>query len=161
MEKLNVEDLHRKYSAMVYSIGLKGTRNRQAAEDVRQQVFVSVFKSLGKFRHQCQLKTWIHQIALNECYQYRLKEWREYRKINAYLASRSEAQDEESDWDNRLLVEKVLGLADPETLRILEITYTRDLPQGQIAKAVGVSRITVAKRLSRFREIAGAALRAD
>jgi RNA polymerase sigma-70 factor (ECF subfamily) len=38
--------------------------NREDAQDVTQEVFFEVYKSIGKFRQEAKLSTWIYQIAV-------------------------------------------------------------------------------------------------
>lgn len=159
MDKKDVATLYKQYAEMVYSVSLRGTRCRQAAEDVRQQVFMNIFKSLEKFRNECQFKTWIYQITLNECYQFRLKAWRENRKTQAFLESWTEAKDEAGKWEHKDLVGRILDLADPATQDALEMIYEMDMTHEEIARAFGVSRVTVTKRLNKFRATAVAAFR--
>lgn len=37
------------------------------ADDVVQDVFIKVWRNLGKFREDSQLYTWLYRIATNEC----------------------------------------------------------------------------------------------
>ncbi len=43
--------------------------NRHDAEDLVQEVFVKIFRSIGKFRSDASLSTWIYQITVRECLQ--------------------------------------------------------------------------------------------
>ena len=40
--------------------------NQQDAEDLTQEVFVEVFRSVGKFREEAKLSTWIYRIAVTK-----------------------------------------------------------------------------------------------
>jgi RNA polymerase sigma-70 factor (ECF subfamily) len=40
--------------------------NREDAGDVSQEVFIEVFRSVGSFRQEADLATWIHRIAVNK-----------------------------------------------------------------------------------------------
>lgn len=51
----------RRVHALAYSI----VRNRATAEDVAQEVFVKLWKSLPRFDGRAQLSTWIYAIARN------------------------------------------------------------------------------------------------
>lgn len=42
-------------------------------EDVVQEVFLAVFKNLGKFRGDCGLETWLTTITVNKCRSWRRK----------------------------------------------------------------------------------------
>src|SRR5262249_21866153 len=39
----------------------------EEAEDVSQEVFVTVFKSIDTFRGDCKFSTWLYRIAANHC----------------------------------------------------------------------------------------------
>jgi RNA polymerase sigma-70 factor (ECF subfamily) len=40
--------------------------NREDADDVAQEVFIQVYKSLAHFRQEAQISTWIYRIAINK-----------------------------------------------------------------------------------------------
>jgi RNA polymerase sigma-70 factor, ECF subfamily len=42
------------------------TQSQSDAEDIAQEVFIEVFESLGSFRHQSKISTWIYRIAVNK-----------------------------------------------------------------------------------------------
>jgi RNA polymerase sigma factor (sigma-70 family) len=42
-------------------------RNLDDADDIAQEVFIQVYESLGHFREEAQLATWIHRITVNKC----------------------------------------------------------------------------------------------
>jgi RNA polymerase sigma-70 factor (ECF subfamily) len=41
--------------------------NQEDAEDVSQEVFVEVYQSIGSFREESKLSTWIYRIAVTKC----------------------------------------------------------------------------------------------
>jgi len=53
------------YGSRVFNLCYRITGNRQDAEDVAQDVFVEVYRHLGKFRGDSSLSTWILRIAHN------------------------------------------------------------------------------------------------
>ncbi|WP_062353118.1 RNA polymerase sigma factor [Bacillus kwashiorkori] len=54
-----------KYYRVVYQYCFYFTNNRDEAEDLTQETFIKVIKSLSKFRKQANIKTWILSIAKN------------------------------------------------------------------------------------------------
>jgi RNA polymerase sigma-70 factor, ECF subfamily len=71
MERLRLRDeaafneLVRAHQAGVYRLLLRLLGDPLEAEDVAQEVFVSVFKAIDGFRGDAALSTWLHRIAHN------------------------------------------------------------------------------------------------
>lgn len=59
--------LVRKYQQKIYWHIRKMVIDHDDSDDLVQEVFVKVWKNLGKFREDAQLYTWIYRIATNEC----------------------------------------------------------------------------------------------
>lgn len=68
------------YQERVLNTCLGFVPRQQDAEDLTQEVFLEVFRSIDKFRGEAKLSTWIYQIATRKClehirYQNRQKRW--------------------------------------------------------------------------------------
>ena len=57
----------RAHQNQIYNLVYRMLSNRQEAEDVAQEVFITVFKNIETFRGDCRLSTWIYRIATNHC----------------------------------------------------------------------------------------------
>jgi RNA polymerase sigma-70 factor, ECF subfamily len=55
------------YERRIFALILRMIGNAAEAEDLAQEVFVQVFKSIGSFRREAKLSTWIYRIAINLC----------------------------------------------------------------------------------------------
>ena len=53
------------YQLMVVNTCHAFVHDRNEAEDIAQDVFIQVFESLGKFRFESKLSTWLYRIAVN------------------------------------------------------------------------------------------------
>ena len=53
------------YRERIYLMILKYVRNRDDAKDLTQETFIKAYKSLGSFRGESGLYTWIYKIAVN------------------------------------------------------------------------------------------------
>jgi RNA polymerase sigma-70 factor, ECF subfamily len=60
-------ELVQKYQQRVYNLVYRMLGNRQEAEDLAQEVFVTVFKSIDSFRGDSQFSTWLYRVAVNHC----------------------------------------------------------------------------------------------
>src|SRR6476659_8576991 len=61
------EEVVRLYQHKVYNLVYRMLGNREEAEDVAQEVFVTVFKSIDSFRGEAKFSTWLYRIAANHC----------------------------------------------------------------------------------------------
>jgi RNA polymerase sigma-70 factor (ECF subfamily) len=156
----------------VYNITYRMLGNRQEAEDVAQEVFITVFKTIDSFREESKLSTWLYRVTVNQC-KNRIK----------YLARRHDRDKEELDettngvsgetaplhpQPDRALasvqMEKVLEeaiksldddhrivvvLRDVEDLSIEEICEITGLPDGTVKSRLHRARLALRKRLQR------------
>lgn len=58
-----IKEIYREHYRDVYQFLIYFTGDQNEAEDLTQEVFIQVLKSLSKFNQQSQLKTWILSIA--------------------------------------------------------------------------------------------------
>lgn len=82
----------------VYNTCLGFLRHPQDAEDVAQEVFIQVFDSIGEFREEASLSTWIYRIAVTkslELIRYRKRKKRAgfFQAVNAFFSEPDEAED--------------------------------------------------------------------
>ncbi|HUH05693.1 MAG TPA: sigma-70 family RNA polymerase sigma factor [Kofleriaceae bacterium] len=57
----------RQYSDQVYNMSYRMLGNREEAEDVAQEVFITVFKSIDSFRGDSKFSTWLYRVTANTC----------------------------------------------------------------------------------------------
>ena len=51
---------------MVFNLALHYVQNSEDAEEITQDVFVSIFKSLDEFNKNAKVSTWIYRITINK-----------------------------------------------------------------------------------------------
>ena len=79
------------YGARVHSLVRRNVDNSADAEDVTQEIFVDLYRSIGSFRGEAALGTWIYRIAMNHCLKHRQR-----NKPNC--VPYDEALSAEEDW---------------------------------------------------------------
>lgn len=62
------EFLYSLHSRHVYRVVLGILKNDSDAEDLTQQVFLSLFRNIRQFRGEARLSTWLHRVALNAAF---------------------------------------------------------------------------------------------
>jgi RNA polymerase sigma-70 factor (ECF subfamily) len=133
-------------------------RSREDAADVAQEVAVDVLASLGKLRDPQAFDAWVHRITVRHAMR-RLKRERSTRRTEAPLELLDEDGRREAikdgDIDARLAARQALvGALSrlPARQRLaLVLRYVHDLPDGEIAAALGCRVGTVHALLSRGR----------
>lgn len=121
----------------------------QDAEDLTQEVFLEVFRSIDKFRGEAKLSTWIYQIATRKCleylrYQNRQKRWAFMKNLVGLEAP--EAQTVASDFDH-----PGVELENQERSKIL-FSKIAELPENQqsalvLHKVEGLSHAEISEIL--------------
>jgi RNA polymerase sigma-70 factor (ECF subfamily) len=61
------EEVVRLYKNKVYNLVYRMIGNSEEAEDIAQEVFVTVFKAIDSFRGEAKFSTWLYRIATNHC----------------------------------------------------------------------------------------------
>jgi RNA polymerase sigma-70 factor (ECF subfamily) len=56
-----------RYKSMVFSLTLKMVKHREEAEEVAQDIFIKIFKSIDKFKGDSKFSTWVYKVAYNTC----------------------------------------------------------------------------------------------
>ena len=123
-------------------------------EDITQEVFLSAFLGLKRFRCDCKLKTWLFTITINKCRSYRYK-----RKLQRVQTIGIEMRPTLAETDTSLMdedqftrVRLALARLPAKYRELLVLRYLQELPTMEIARILGVSKTTLNVRLSRARE---------
>jgi len=159
----------------VFNITYRMLGNRAEAEDVAQEVFITVFKTIDTFREESKFSTWLYRVAVNQC-KNRIK----------YLARRHDRDRDELDETTQgsgsngaigsavprspdsalagMQMEQVLRdaindldedqrlvviLRDVEDLSIEEICAITDMPDGTVKSRLHRARLALRKKLQR------------
>ena len=59
-----------KYKNFIFNTSISIIQNTEEADDLTQEVFIQIYKSINKFREKSSLSTWIYRITLSKCYEH-------------------------------------------------------------------------------------------
>src|SRR5687768_1015452 len=59
--------LVRRHESMVFSLALHALRNRAAAEDLAQDVFLELYRGLGRIESAAHLAAWLRRVTSHRC----------------------------------------------------------------------------------------------
>ncbi len=74
-----------RYQKKVFNTCLGFVPNAQDAEDLCQEVFVQIFRSIDQFRQEASLSTWIYRISISKCLEQ--QRYNKRKKRMAYFKS--------------------------------------------------------------------------
>ncbi|MCK9426496.1 MAG: sigma-70 family RNA polymerase sigma factor [Ignavibacteriaceae bacterium] len=124
-------------------------------DDISQEVFISVFKKLDRFRFESQFTTWLYRITINKC-----RDHLRRVKIRSILSPFSASEEELSypsvsmndDVEIQEIVRKAVAQL-PEKLRTpLILKDFEGLSYQEIAETLGTEVGTIKSRIFRARE---------
>ena len=64
-EQQKFQDLYQKFHHRVYSTCIRMTQNVSESEDLTQDVFLRLFRTIGSFRGESSFTTWLHRLTVN------------------------------------------------------------------------------------------------
>jgi len=149
--------LYESYFPRVYRFALKRLGDRGEAEDVTQEVFVTVYKSIGAWQGTSSLLVWIFGITRNKVnrrFRGRRPRFESIHGEGAYDLVSPDASTDRAVDARRILrrCEKVIaGELTPLQRRIFDLKHLRRQPIRSIAAALGKSEDAVKANLYRMR----------
>lgn len=84
-EEAAFRELYGVFSKNVYNTALSLLQHQEEAEDITQEVFIEIHRSLKTFTFQSSLQTWIYSITVHTCYAH-LKKQRSQKRF-AFITS--------------------------------------------------------------------------
>lgn len=129
--------LVREYQKKVYWLVRKMLIDHDDSDDVTQEVFIKVHKSIDNFREDSQLYTWIYRIATNECLTFLNKKKRRFflplEDVSKELSQKIDSSpDIGGDEIQKKLQKALLKLPDKQRL-VFNMKYYDDMSYEEIA----------------------------
>lgn len=161
-------ELVTRHQRLVASIASHFLDNRSDLEDLVQDVFLSIFKSLNRFRGDSSLKTWIYRITVNHCINWRKRVSFRFRRrwlslhespsgdtgIPRIETISARAKTPEAEVIQAEQMRQVRAAIQKLPVKFRMVLVLRDLEElsyEEIARIVGVSNGTVKSRINRAR----------
>jgi len=146
-----------KYSKQVFSLIVRIVGNREDAEELTQDAFLKVYKSLKSFRGDSSFSTWLYRIAYNIAIS------AERKQKNAFIhldeAVIPDMEDEESDFDadttDETLTDRLrraLEQLAPDDRAMITLFYMHNKSMQEIAVITGLTETNVKTRIFRLRK---------
>jgi RNA polymerase sigma-70 factor (ECF subfamily) len=145
-----------RHRAMVYRIAYQFAGNHHDAEDIAQDVFIKVYRSLDRFRYDAQLTSWLYRIVMNACIDYRRRHapagWAPFTE-DAELRMANTPEEgpgpEEQAYGGQLgeVLQSEIARLPPGQRLVFTMRHHEGLKLGEIADALGLAEGTVKRQL--------------
>ncbi|MDR0541498.1 MAG: RNA polymerase sigma factor [Dysgonamonadaceae bacterium] len=145
-----------KYQGKLLTIILKIAGNREDAEDILQEVFVKVFKSLEQFKGQAEFSTWLYRVAYNTTLSELRKRKFLFVPIDEKLLTENELISESIDTvaaEQRLsCLDTAIKRLSPDDAFLIALHYIEEQSIDEISQISNLSVSNVKVRLHRIRK---------
>jgi RNA polymerase sigma-70 factor (ECF subfamily) len=145
-----------RHRSMVYRIAYQFAGNHHDAEDIAQEVFIKVYRSLDRFRQDAQLTSWMYRIVMNACIDHRR---RQRPAVTAPFGEEAEQRmlntpEERPDPEERAYAGELGQVLESEIGRlpngqrvVFVMRHHQGMKLSEIAAALGLAEGTVKRQL--------------
>ena len=151
-------NLVNRYKDLVYTLAIRMLKQREEAEEVAQDTFVKVFKSLDKFKGDSKFSTWIYKITYNTCLD-RIKKNKKHLKdvaIDEFTFNKLDSIDNALEHmikeEKHALIKNCIYKLPEDSSALLTLFYFEELSLEEISQIVNVEANTVKVKLFRARK---------
>ena len=165
------EDIVRLHRRKVFNIAYKFVGKHDLAEDLTQDIFLKLYKSLDTFDRRANFQTWLISVSRNLCIDHYRSVRKERETINRDVdpstlmpVSRDRSADSQLELRDRVQLLRAAMETLPQTLRtavllrdIQELTYQEiadrlGVPEGTVKSRINRGRTELARQIQKLRE---------
>ncbi len=151
-ERNSFAPLVSRYQNYVFSIAIQIVKNRDIAEEVSQDVFMKVYKSLSSYDRKSKFSTWIYKIAYRTAIDHyrRIKYTSDLDHITEKASHESSGNPTERR-DLKSNIEKALDLMKPDAAVVLRLYYLEEQSVQELCEILDLSLSNAKIKLFRAR----------
>lgn len=147
-----LNQLMRKYATQLKRIAYLYTNDHSECEDIVQEVFISCYQNLSKFRNESNYKTWLTRITINKCKDHK-RLWSIknliYKPLNNFVTTEESAEEQYLHSQNSKEILSQITLLSSKFKEVLILYYFNEMTMQEISETLGINHNTVKSRLLR------------
>ena len=146
------------YKDLVYTLAIRMLKNREEAEEVSQDVFIKIYKSLASFKGDSKLSTWVYRVTYNCCLDQIKKNKKHLNDvpIDEYNYNKIDTIDNALESlikeEKQQLIRSCVNRLPEESSAIITLFYFDELSLDEISGITGIESNTVKVKLFRARK---------
>ncbi len=143
-------ELVRQHQRMVFSVSWHFFHDATLAEDLAQDVFLQLYRSLGEVRSESHLVFWLRRVVTRKCIDHARHLQRQGGPpLDLEAASLVAARVEPGDCMELEHLRKLVAGLPAKFRAVVTLRYQEDMPPGEIARVLGCPVNSVKSRLQR------------
>lgn len=143
-----LESMYNTHVDLVYALCYRLLCRHEDAEDAVQTTFIRAFRSIGRFRGDCALKTWLYRIAVNQS----IEILRKRKASPLELVVDACGSDDTHHVADRIAIQSALNKVRRDRYVVLVLRFWQQLSYEDIAVLLQVPLSTVKMRIKRAKE---------
>ena len=148
-------ELFRRYNKRIYLWCFNYTHDPEEAVDQAQEIFIKLFRNIGKYEGRSSFSTWAYQITRNHCIGELSRKRTQWRKRllstdeegTPQLADKSIYETLDLEEDIGRILEAAKGIIKDEELEAFILHYREGMSVKEITKLLGCENVTGARTL--------------
>jgi RNA polymerase sigma-70 factor (ECF subfamily) len=146
-----------KWEKPIYNLSLRMLQQPEEAAEAAQEIFISAFKSIRRFRRDSRFSTWLYRIAVNHCISrlrrrppgvhFSLDDRRPETLVSAALPAQESHEGELLREESRNRVRQALEYLSADQKAVVELKFFQELTFEEIAAVVQAPLSTIKSRL--------------
>ncbi len=149
---ISCETIIAEYSDLVYRVAITGVKNKEDAEDIFQEVFISLMKHLNDIENETHLKHWLIRATINRSKNLHLCFWKRKVELSQdYMNSQCGPT-----YDDDFVIQEVrkeIRALPPKFRSAVYLYYFEEYSVNEIASILRVPIGTIKSRLHTARSI--------
>lgn len=147
------EALMRQYERLVLVTALRLVGNLPDAQDASQEVFLRLYRNLGKLEHEQAMAGWLYRVTVNVCHDLRRKrpESAPVEEAERVATAAADPQQRAAEAERRRVLQMSLRVLSERERSALVLRDLEGLSTEEVAKAMGSTEATVRSQISKAR----------
>ena len=138
---------------LIYRIGYRYLGSAADAEDIAQDVCLTLVPKLGHFSSRSRFSTWLTSIVINQCRDLLRRRRSSQTLVERYGFQRTlEEGDQEDERKRAAWLQDALASLEPSLRETVLLVVTEDFSHAEAAEALGCSEGTISWRMHKVKE---------
>lgn len=146
------------YKDLVFTLALRLMKNRDLAEEMSQDTFIKIYKSLSKFKGKSKFSSWVYRITYNTCLDELRRHKSKFNEVSInetnehYVKSVDSVVLQMETEELNTNIKKCLDLLPGDVSFLLTLFYFEELSLKEISEIVKQAPNTVKVKIHRGRQ---------